>query len=76
MAITTSVKTIEVEKIKPNKPNRQPSATHVRDLVESFDATTFATAVVLLPAADGEEYVWAPVVGFHHIEAAQRSEPA
>lgn len=73
MTITTSVKTIDIAAIKPIKPNRVLSATHVRDLVESFGATAFATAVVVRPIAEEGDYAWAPIAGFHRIEAARRS---
>lgn len=54
MTITTSVKTIDIVSIKPIKPNRVLSTTHVRDLVESFGATAFATAVVVRPLPEAE----------------------
>lgn len=74
MTINTSVKTIKIDAIKPIKPNRTLSATHVRDLVESFGATAFATAVVVRPISEEGQYSWAPIAGFHRIEAARRSD--
>jgi hypothetical protein len=69
----TSVKTIDIKSIKPVKPNRVISGAHVRDLVTSFGATAFASAVVVRPITDGGEYSWVPVAGFHRIEAAKQS---
>jgi hypothetical protein len=72
MAIT-SVKTIELKSIKPVKPNRVLSGTHVRDLAASYGSTALASAVVVCPNPDGGEYSWIPVAGFHRIEAAKQS---
>jgi ParB family chromosome partitioning protein len=73
MNITSRIATIGIHAIRADKPNRALSTTHVRDLVESFGATAFATAVVVRPLAEEGEYKWAPIAGFHRIEAAKRS---
>jgi ParB-like nuclease domain len=70
---TSSVKTIELKSIKPTKPNRVLSSTHVRDLAASYGATALASAVVVYPNTDGGEYSWVPIAGFHRIEAAKQS---
>jgi ParB-like chromosome segregation protein Spo0J len=60
-----------IKKDEPAKPNRALDSGHIRDLVESIEAADFVRAVVVRPIADED---WAPIAGFHRIEAAERSD--
>lgn len=73
MSISSRVATIDLADIRPARANRPLSKTHVRDLVASFGATTFATTVILRPIDGDPDYGFEPIACFHRIEAARQS---
>jgi ParB family chromosome partitioning protein len=73
MTIVTRAQTLKIADIQPAKPNRALSTAHVKDLVESFGATAFASAVVVRPTSQAGEHAWTVVAGFHRVEAARNS---
>ncbi|WP_298280526.1 ParB N-terminal domain-containing protein [uncultured Bradyrhizobium sp.] len=76
MTIVTRAQTLKIADIEPAKPNRALSTGHVKDLVESFGATAFASAVVVRPTSQSGEHAWTVVAGFHRVEAARNSGQA
>jgi ParB-like nuclease domain len=73
MSITSSVATVEVAEIKPDRGNRPLASTHVRDLRTSFQHTTSATAIIVRSIPDSDKYKWEVVAGFHRLEAIRQS---